>query len=114
MMPSPSPVQEIATVASSAQVPTAISDESPTRPGCLRLVPPVEVAAATRPCASRATAPTVFPRCSTRSGGAEPVVGGGVQALLAGEVGRGLADEHHVAAFVEDRARGLDRVADAA
>ena len=54
MIASPSPVQEIAAVASSAQVPQAISGESPTRPGCLPSVPPVEVAAATRPWASRA------------------------------------------------------------
>jgi hypothetical protein len=67
MIASPSPVQEMATVVSSAHVPAAISDESPTRPGCLRLVPPVDVAAATPPWASSATAPTVFPRCSVRS-----------------------------------------------
>ena len=49
MIASPSPVQEIAAVASSAHVPAAISGESPTRPGCLPLMPPVEVAAATPP-----------------------------------------------------------------
>ena len=65
MIASPSPVQEIAAVASSAHVPAATSGESPTRPGCLPLLPPVEVAAATPPLASRATAPTVPPRESS-------------------------------------------------
>ena len=68
----------------------AISGESPTRPGCLPCVPPVEVAAATRPCASRATAPTVLPRCVDADGrglGAEPVVGR-CEARLAGEARR--------------------------
>ena len=53
MIASPSPVQEIATVRSSAHVPAAISGESPTRPGCLPSIPPVEVAAATPPRASQ-------------------------------------------------------------
>ena len=65
MIASPSPVQEIAAVASSAHVPAATSGESPTRPGCLPLLPPVEVAAAMPPPASRATAPTVPPRSSS-------------------------------------------------
>src|SRR3546814_10738416 len=44
---------------SSAQVPAPTIGESPTRPQRLPVTPPVEVAAATWPCASRATAPTV-------------------------------------------------------
>ena len=46
-------------------------DESPTRPGSLLSVPPVEVAAAMLPCESRATAPTV----SWESSGGEAVSG---------------------------------------
>ena len=43
----------------SAQVPAPISGVSPMRPGILLSRPPVEVAAASRPCVSFATAPTV-------------------------------------------------------
>ena len=114
MIASPSPVQEIATVASSAQVPAAISGESPTRPGCLRRLPPVEVAAATPPWASSATAPTVSrarraalsPVRNQSSGRFEP----GVARERSGRV----ADQHHVAPLVEHRPRRADRVADPA
>ena len=47
MIASPSPVHEHAPSASSANVPAPISGESPTRPGRLPVVPPVDVAAAT-------------------------------------------------------------------
>ena len=92
MIASPSPVQEIAAVASSAQVPAAISGESPTRPGCLPALPPVEVAAATLPRASRATAPTVPPREASPAAkaqlallGHEPRLGRGLEPGLACE-----------------------------
>ncbi len=52
------PVQETATPWS-AQLPDPIRGLSPTRPGALPRVPPVEVAAASRPPRSRATQPTV-------------------------------------------------------
>src|SRR6201995_3159603 len=56
---SPQPVGETAALALSAKQPQPISDESPTRPGALFSVPPVEVPAAILPPASSATAPTV-------------------------------------------------------
>ena len=75
MIASPSPVQETATLSSSAQVPAPISGESPTRPRRWPIVPPVEVAAASRPSRSRATAPTVP--------AAQPEVAGGEHLALA-------------------------------
>ena len=116
MIASPSPVQEIAAVASSAHVPAAMIGESPTRPGCLPLVPPVEVAAATPPRASRATAPTVPPPLerALALGGPEPRLGRGVQPGLARELRGRLADEHHVPALLEHGARGEHRVANPA
>ena len=59
MKNSPCPVPEIAQVALSANVPAPISGLSPTRPGSFAVIPPVEVAAATVPSRSHATAPTV-------------------------------------------------------
>ena len=49
MKASPSPVQDTA-IWSSAQVPAPMIGVSPTRPGRLLKVPPVEVAAARSPC----------------------------------------------------------------
>ena len=107
MIASPSPVQEIATVRSSAQVPAAISGESPTRPGCLPSIPPVEVAAATPPRASSATAPTV--PCSKRRRRSS-VMKYGPGAVSSpwrlGERARGHADQQHVPALVEHGAGG--------
>src|SRR5215469_16240200 len=59
MMGSPHPVQDTDALWLSAYQPQPISDESPTRPGSLLRVPPVDVPAAILPLASRATAPTV-------------------------------------------------------
>ena len=59
MMVSPMPVAETAQVSLSAHVPAPIRAESPTRPGCWLVMPPVEVAAERLPRASTATAPTV-------------------------------------------------------
>ena len=121
MIASPSPVQEIAAVASSAQVPAAISGESPTRPGCLpaaaagrgrRRDPPLRVARdrADRP-AARVVAGLERELALL---GLKPRLGRGVEPGVA-RVGAGrLADEHHVAAFVEHRARRQHRVADPA
>src|SRR6059036_3251933 len=62
MMASPSPVHDTPPIELSAYVPQPISALSPTRPGSLPMVPPVDVAAAMVPLRSRATAPTVPPR----------------------------------------------------
>ena len=51
-MPSPQPVAEASPQRSSAYVPAPMIAESPTRPGALSCVSPVDVAAATWPCAS--------------------------------------------------------------
>ena len=59
MKASPWPVPEIATTLSRAYTPAPTIGESPTRPSAWPTIPPVDVAAATRPLASRATAPTV-------------------------------------------------------
>ena len=59
MVASPGPVAEPAPRRSSAYVPAPMTAESPTRPRRLPLNPPVEVAAATWPRPSQATAPTV-------------------------------------------------------
>src|SRR5215831_1800439 len=61
LVPPPPPERERAPAVLSAYVPQPIKGESPTRPGGLPVIPPVEVAAATRPRRSRATAPTVPP-----------------------------------------------------
>jgi hypothetical protein len=61
MMASPSPVQETPPTELSAYVPHPIRALSPTRPGALPAVPPVDVAAAMVPPRSRAMAPTVPP-----------------------------------------------------
>ena len=63
---SPWPVHDTAT-RRSAQVPAPITGESPTRPGRWPWRPPVEVAAASSPSASRHTAPTVSPSPVSRS-----------------------------------------------
>jgi hypothetical protein len=56
---SPAPVADTATPDGCASRPAPGIGESPTRPGHCPARPPVEVAAATRPAASTATAPTV-------------------------------------------------------
>src|SRR5215472_1457842 len=56
---SPSPVPDTAQDSLLAYVPAPISGVSPTRPLCLLVRPPVEVAAARLPARSSATAPTV-------------------------------------------------------
>jgi hypothetical protein len=71
MMCSPVPVKEIATW-SSAQVPGPIIGVSPTRPSIFMNVPPVEVAAASVPDKSSATAPTVPCFCSDMSSAVTP------------------------------------------
>src|SRR5690606_24991828 len=53
---SPCPVQETAHDRLLANVPAPMTAESPTRPSALLVMPPVEVAAARLPCASRAAA----------------------------------------------------------
>src|SRR5205807_9240750 len=65
MKNSPVPVQETATESLSAYVPAPMIGESPTRPYCLFVVPPVDVPAARLPAASSATAPTVPCRVSS-------------------------------------------------
>src|SRR5215813_10629876 len=59
MIASPSPVHETPPSVLSAYVPLPIRAESPTRPGSLPTMPPVDVAAAIVPWRSSATAPTV-------------------------------------------------------
>src|ERR1700728_1803595 len=59
MMGSAHPVRDTAAARVSEWQPQPMRDESPTRPGVLLRVPPVDVAAARLPRASRATAPTV-------------------------------------------------------
>eukprot|EP00966_Prymnesium_polylepis_P308958 7139131-Prymnesium_polylepis.1 len=59
MIASPWPVQLTAPASLSAYTPPPTMGESPTRPGSLHEMPPVEVAAARLPSASNATAPTV-------------------------------------------------------
>jgi len=59
MIASPLPVQDAPPSVLSAYVPHPMSALSPTRPGRLPTMPPVEVAAATVPWRSSATAPTV-------------------------------------------------------
>ena len=121
MIASPSPVQETATLSSSAQVPAPISGESPTRPRRWPIVPPVEVAAASRPSRSRATAPTV-PAAQPRSPEASTValaVGdqprriAELDAVVGRERARRRAHEQHVVAVAQHRAGGADRVAHA-
>src|SRR5690242_8282918 len=56
---SPTPVEETAQDRLDAYVPAPITGESPTRPGSLPCIPPVDVPAARSPRTSRATAPTV-------------------------------------------------------
>src|SRR5437867_8898208 len=67
MIASPSPVHDTPPSELSAYVPQPISALSPTRPGRLPSVPPVDVAAATVPCRSRAVAPTVPPDAPRRA-----------------------------------------------
>jgi len=59
MIASPCPVVETAPLSSSAQPPAPIIGLSPTRPNFFAVIPPVDVATATCPNASIATAPTV-------------------------------------------------------
>jgi hypothetical protein len=59
MNSSPVPVQDTAQLALFAYVPAPITGESPTRPKRLPVMPPVDVAAARSPRASRTTQPTV-------------------------------------------------------
>src|SRR5919198_931427 len=59
MIASPSPVHDTPPSELSAYVPHPISAVSPTRPGRLPTIPPVDVAAATVPWRSSAVAPTV-------------------------------------------------------
>ena len=59
MKNSPWPVDETPQTPFWAQVPEPIIGESPTLPGILFVMPPVEVAAEILPFLSRATAPTV-------------------------------------------------------
>src|SRR3954471_19396270 len=59
MIDSPQPVVEQPPVWLSAYRPAPISGESPTRPGSLLAVPPVDVPVARRPARSSATQPTV-------------------------------------------------------
>ena len=125
MIDSPWPVHDTATVASSAHVPAPISGESPTRPSRWPDTPPVDVAAARRPSASRATAPTVprapaaSPSLSASSASRSRSVTNHVSfskaspAVAANSIAGG-ADEQHVAALGEHRARRADRVAHAA
>src|SRR5215472_4983184 len=56
---SPAPVPETAQDWLDAYVPAPMIGESPTRPGILACMPPVDVPAATLPWRSRATTPTV-------------------------------------------------------
>ncbi len=65
MKASPSPVDEMATTPSRAYTPAPMMGLSPTRPSAWPVIPPVDVAAATRPAVSRATAPTVPCRAAT-------------------------------------------------
>src|SRR5262245_24269204 len=71
MIASPSPVADTAPSELSAYVPHPMSALSPTRPGSLACVPPVEVAAAEVPWRSSATAPTVPSRAASASGRVE-------------------------------------------
>src|SRR5205085_2043808 len=73
MIASPSPVADTAPSVLSAYVPHPMSALSPTRPGSLPWVPPVEVAAAEVPWRSRATAPTV-PLSAATSAAGRPAV----------------------------------------
>src|SRR3984957_12409082 len=62
MKASPWPVLEIATTLSRAYTPAPTIGESPTRPSAWPTIPPVEVAAATRPAAARGAEPPEFVR----------------------------------------------------
>ena len=105
--------------------------ESPTRPGRLLVMPPVEVAAARLPAPSRATAPTVpwvvggtmlrdalaallGQQLLQALGGAEVEVGHERQALLEREFLRPRPHQQHVARLLHDVARQVDGVADVA
>lgn len=59
MMASPCPVVDTAPTKSSANPPAPTRGVSPTRPLLLAVMPPVDVAQATWPAESTATAPTV-------------------------------------------------------
>ena len=122
MIASPSPVQEIAAVASSAQVPgrdqRRVADAARVlaaraagggrRGDAAR----ARRARRRRRCRRALSSPAANARCGPRC---EPVVGRGARGPASrAKRAAGVADEHHVAAFVEHRARGLDRVADAA
>src|SRR5438045_3166796 len=67
MKNSPAPVAEIAADSFDAYVPAPMMGESPTRPYCLLLMPPVDVPAARLPSLSSATQPTVPNLCSSDS-----------------------------------------------
>ena len=100
--------------------------ESPTRPQRLPVMPPVEVAAATLPWASSATAPTVPKATRSFSFSAEPreqpmqlllahrraevFVGDQLHALQPREFLGACAHEHHVRRVIHDQARERDRV----
>src|SRR3954470_3699276 len=71
MIDSPQPVVEQPPVWLSAYNPAPISGESPTRPGSLLAVPPVDVPAARHPARSSATQPTVSPGCERGRPGEE-------------------------------------------
>ena len=107
--------------------------ESPTRPTCLLVSPPVEVAAARLPARSSATAPTV-PLGSAFGGAGGALAGRALHllqfvltlrgaevfrrhqhdALFQGELLGALADQQHVRALVHHQARQIDRVLDVA
>ena len=99
---------------------------SPTRPGNLPVMPPVEVAAARSPRQSRATAPTVPCRRASSSSATLPaqsllqgaparlgmeIAGlGEGEPLLAGQRQRALADQQHVRRVLHDGPRRQHRV----
>src|SRR5262249_55290652 len=109
MMASPSPVHDTPPSVLSAYVPHPMSAESPTRPGSLPDVPPVDVAAAMVPARSSATAPTVPPAGAAGSPQPGRRRGGAAEGTRAVQ-GTGAGVEG-VAPIVENAARERDRVA---
>ena len=60
---SPAPVHDTAPGEFSAYIPDPMTGVSPTLPGSIAGIPPVDAPAAISPCVSRATAPTVEKYC---------------------------------------------------
>jgi len=100
--------------------------ESPTRPKCLLVSPPVEVAAVRSPYWSRAMAPVVPLGFEVPLGGAECLSASMAfsrllrllrhegDALLLGELLRAFADQQDVFCAIHHQAREIDRISDVA